>query len=654
MKYIYILSFVVLQACSGQVSNSNVLENNDMHIIDIDNIEPASNIKLSSYFSSLEFIPLETNNEALLGRINKLHVYNDTLFILDKTGSKGVFMFNRRDGSFLGRIGSIGSGPGEYSSLEDFTIDIENRRLYLLDSDRQQIYEYELGGCKYLTTVSLNAKANRSYNIQYWDNKVYGDLFFRRKSTKNDYMLCELDMKTGEVNNFWLSAQQYNLGWSELFFINKAFYSQPSLKPKFVQLFMNVIMEIDNNGVSPFLHFQNVGADEPVPVHFQLQFRIHDREGKQLRPLRGREHHVLALRAGDGGVPGEALVLEDQLLRAPVDAHLAADIADGAALVVQLVLALVAQIPVRLNRLLERLHDRLAGNGVRQQHAVDMHVVVVLLPEIRRHLPELDETGEGNDEAVLPGIDAEHGALLDLPLRRDRVAVLRDAVVGGAEGGDVVHAIRPEAFHEAAGDFAFLVAGADCFAGFLDGEGGLAAEIAVALHFPVRERPAEFVQPARDVGGAGEAEVAAQFAALHDRRHRLALARVVVPGVETLLVALFGNQFLVPQARHLDGVGDDVVLLPGDEDGADADFRRDADVVDAAAGEPGEVGYALDQDAVEIELVQQLPDLRFLRFDFFFDEHASPFRKFSRAFPSSAPRRRRRSPAAAASPPSRG
>ncbi len=224
-----------------------------MHIIDIDNIEPASNIKLSSYFSSLEFIPLETNNEALLGRINKLHVYNDTLFILDKTGSKGVFMFNRRDGSFLGRIGSIGSGPGEYSSLEDFTIDIENRRLYLLDSDRQQIYEYELGGCKYLTTVSLNAKANRSYNIQYWDNKVYGDLFFRRKSTKNDYMLCELDMKTGEVNNFWLSAQQYNLGWSELFFINKAFYSQPSLKPKFVQLFMNVIMEIDNNGVSPFL-----------------------------------------------------------------------------------------------------------------------------------------------------------------------------------------------------------------------------------------------------------------------------------------------------------------------------------------------------------------------------------------------------------------
>lgn len=252
MKYIYIFFFgVALQSCSAPAST--ILENDEMHVIDIDNIEATSTIKLSTYFSSLEYIPLETNSEALLGRINKLYAYNDTLFILDKVGSKGLFMFDRKNGSFLGRVGAIGAGPGEYSNLGDFTIDIENKRLYLLDLDRQQIYEYELGSCRYLANVNLEAIENRSYHIQYWKNRMYGDIFFRKRSTKNDSMLCEIDMKTGKMNNFWLSAQQYNLGWSERFFMNEVFYSQPSLKPKFTQLFMNMIMEIDDDGISPFL-----------------------------------------------------------------------------------------------------------------------------------------------------------------------------------------------------------------------------------------------------------------------------------------------------------------------------------------------------------------------------------------------------------------
>lgn len=250
MKYLYLLIAALLQACTSQVNN--ILENSDIHIIDIDNIEPTSNLKMSTYFSSLEFIPLETNKEALLGRINKLYVYNDTIFILDKVASKGVFLFDRKDGSFLGRIGVVGTGPGEYSNPGDFTIDIENKRLYLLELDRQQIYEYELGSCKYIATMSLDAGTTRSYHIQYWKNRMYGDVFFGKKST-DDYLICEIDMERCEKSNFWLSAQQYNLGWSERFFINEVFHSQPSLNPKFTQLFMNMIMEIDDNGISPFL-----------------------------------------------------------------------------------------------------------------------------------------------------------------------------------------------------------------------------------------------------------------------------------------------------------------------------------------------------------------------------------------------------------------
>jgi hypothetical protein len=83
-------------------------------------------IKIDEVFENFEYIPLETSDESIFGRINKLILYNHQFFILDNAKMKKVFVFND-DGSYSHTIGIVGKGPGEYTHIEDFAIDEENQ-----------------------------------------------------------------------------------------------------------------------------------------------------------------------------------------------------------------------------------------------------------------------------------------------------------------------------------------------------------------------------------------------------------------------------------------------------------------------------------------------------------------------------------------------
>lgn len=251
---------IILAGCgskSGLNEVSAILDNDNTHIINVDILDKQENVDLSLFFSTIEIIPLEISRDVLLSRVNKLIVYNDTLYVLDKTGAKGLFMFNCK-GNYLGNIGRIGQGPGEYSRPEDFTIDIEEHVLYLLDSDRQQVHKYDLITNRYIESVTLEMQKSRAFHIQYWNKNIYSDIYSQKKLSYNDFMLCKLNTVTGVREDCWLSAKEYNLGWNELFFTGKGvFYSQLFYPPKFTQLFMNFVMEITDDGVRPFLKLES-------------------------------------------------------------------------------------------------------------------------------------------------------------------------------------------------------------------------------------------------------------------------------------------------------------------------------------------------------------------------------------------------------------
>ena len=119
---------MIVVACKGSKEKnaslvlSDVSLNDSLFILDLDTAECRKLIRMSEVFDKSNLIPLETNKESLIGRINQLLVKSDTLFILDAVVTKKLQMFHRT-GKYIGMVGAIGNGPGEYVSPTDFGID---------------------------------------------------------------------------------------------------------------------------------------------------------------------------------------------------------------------------------------------------------------------------------------------------------------------------------------------------------------------------------------------------------------------------------------------------------------------------------------------------------------------------------------------------
>nr|WP_320995399.1 6-bladed beta-propeller [Bacteroides intestinalis] len=112
-----IISF--LGSCSGG-SQKTAIQGDIVEIL-IDPENFSVDLDLSEILDdSVEIIPLETTEECLISKINRIEFYQDKIFVSDKANAK-IFVFTS-EGKYLKSIGTQGGGPGEYSFLGDFTL----------------------------------------------------------------------------------------------------------------------------------------------------------------------------------------------------------------------------------------------------------------------------------------------------------------------------------------------------------------------------------------------------------------------------------------------------------------------------------------------------------------------------------------------------
>ncbi|MBI9063116.1 MAG: 6-bladed beta-propeller [Marinilabiliaceae bacterium] len=130
---VYLLICVIcflLYACSS----------NDVIKCEIISVE-TSNIKQKLILESDEFILLETNDNSVIGSIDKIICYNNNIYILDREITKSVFIFDH-SGRFISKISKVGNGPGEYIMPDDFMIDEDTGEIWILDMDQNKIICY--------------------------------------------------------------------------------------------------------------------------------------------------------------------------------------------------------------------------------------------------------------------------------------------------------------------------------------------------------------------------------------------------------------------------------------------------------------------------------------------------------------------------------
>lgn len=104
--------------------------------------QKGTDIKLSEVCNEIQYCFLETSDECLIDKIDKIMIDDSLIFIYNK---HQFFIFNL-SGKFKRKIGKLGKGPGEFLRIMDFTINNNKNLIFIYDSDQQKIICYDYKG----------------------------------------------------------------------------------------------------------------------------------------------------------------------------------------------------------------------------------------------------------------------------------------------------------------------------------------------------------------------------------------------------------------------------------------------------------------------------------------------------------------------------
>ena len=131
-------------------TNSNVQQAPTPEI-SIQPSEAKESQKFDSMFSYSRHVILQTTDSSMIGKINKVLIDDNLIYIMSDNAR--IFVFND-NGDYIKSFSHIGQGPGEYISLSDF--DIKDSTIYLLGSN--SIHKYSTDN-SYEGSVSLRNSA---------------------------------------------------------------------------------------------------------------------------------------------------------------------------------------------------------------------------------------------------------------------------------------------------------------------------------------------------------------------------------------------------------------------------------------------------------------------------------------------------------------
>ncbi len=124
-----ILCFILTLTISCDRGSENSIANNQINVAEA--VGSGTILNLSDYATDILYIPLETNEQSILGNIRDIAYDSKKIYVLD---NKNVIKIFDNTGKYLTTIDRIGRGPQEYNRISSFKPAPNNKGVYILDS----------------------------------------------------------------------------------------------------------------------------------------------------------------------------------------------------------------------------------------------------------------------------------------------------------------------------------------------------------------------------------------------------------------------------------------------------------------------------------------------------------------------------------------
>lgn len=138
-----IITYFCLYTPKPSVINDKSVRDFTPYMVDIiSSIDNIKAVSLSSITKGIEYIPLQTIPESLLGEVNKIAISDSFIFASD---FEKLMQFDRQ-GKFIRKVGSNGRGPGEYVHIFDITVDNKQEVVYILSTRTKDLLSFDFRG----------------------------------------------------------------------------------------------------------------------------------------------------------------------------------------------------------------------------------------------------------------------------------------------------------------------------------------------------------------------------------------------------------------------------------------------------------------------------------------------------------------------------
>ena len=293
MKKNVLLLFATLCVACGSVQKNDI---SAIDLIDHKFLE-LSDISLSDISESIRFIPLETNDSILVGRVLNVRLESDKLYVSDYNG---IFVFDQ-NGKFLNTIGSKGRGPKEYISLYDFYP--ADEFVWLLDGSGKKALKFTDTGT-FVTSVEFDPL--QLYINYYSDGK---DLFIcflpDHGQSDTDVMLAFYNTNGLMVDSVLHPKPIIPGGLRRFTIYSEAQFIQFRDQIKFKHVFNDTIYSIRNNKLHPnmVLHLGAGKANELARAEAMnqgVEYNIF--QGMDVTNLKGESDRYLFLSVNNSNI----------------------------------------------------------------------------------------------------------------------------------------------------------------------------------------------------------------------------------------------------------------------------------------------------------------------------------------------------------------
>lgn len=188
MEKILKMVFFIFILVDCKIERGNEFKREDFIVISIDENIPETSV-LDSFFESIEYIPLETNEESMIHTITRFELIDERIVIFDKPG-QSVLVFSS-EGKFLHRIGKMGTGVNDFLDIREIAIDESKKTVALFDQKQFAVLEFDIEG-------------------NFIDKTYFNNIFFSYFKKAEDKMYCFMHNRPYKENFYDLICFEHN------------------------------------------------------------------------------------------------------------------------------------------------------------------------------------------------------------------------------------------------------------------------------------------------------------------------------------------------------------------------------------------------------------------------------------------------------------